>query len=47
MVFTIKLGLVPSPERSFRGEVKESAARASLKTHASDDLSIFGARLVS
>jgi hypothetical protein len=46
MIFTVKLGLVSSPERSFHREVKETAARASLKTYTLDDLSVIGAWLV-
>jgi hypothetical protein len=46
MIFTIKLGLVPSPERSFHREAKETAARMSLKTHAPDDLSVIDTWLV-
>jgi hypothetical protein len=46
MVLTVKLGFVPSPKRSFHGKVKETATRASLKTHALDDLTVNGAWLL-
>jgi hypothetical protein len=46
MVLTVKLGFVPSPKRSFHGKVKETATRASLKTHALDDLMVNGAWLL-
>jgi hypothetical protein len=44
--FHNKPSLVPSPERSFHGEVKEANARASLETNAPDDLLVTGAWLV-
>jgi hypothetical protein len=34
IVLTIKLGPIPSPQRSLHRNVKEASARASLKTHA-------------
>jgi hypothetical protein len=43
MIFTIKQGCVPSPERSFHGEVEEATTRAILETSASDNLSVIGA----
>jgi hypothetical protein len=46
MIFTIKPGFVPSPNRSFHGEVEEDATRAGLESSASDDLSVFDAWLI-
>jgi hypothetical protein len=46
MILKIKPSLVPSPERSFHGEVKEAATRASFETNTLDDLSVIGAWLV-
>jgi hypothetical protein len=46
MILKIKRSLVPSPERIFRGEVKEAATRASFETNTLDDLSVIGAWLV-
>jgi hypothetical protein len=34
------------PERRFYGEVKKAAERSSLESHAPDDLSVVGARLI-
>jgi hypothetical protein len=46
MVFSIKLGFVPSPERSFHGEVKEASTRASLEINAPNDVLVIGTWLV-
>jgi hypothetical protein len=46
MVFIVKPSLMPSPERRFHWEFKEVAARASLETYTTDDLSVVCAWLV-
>jgi hypothetical protein len=46
MIFTIKPCPMPSPQRSFMGEVKEASAWASLKTYAPDNLTVNGTRLM-
>jgi hypothetical protein len=46
MVFTIKPSLMPSPKRIFHWEVKETAVRVNLKTHAPDNLSVVSTGLV-
>jgi hypothetical protein len=46
MIFTIKPCCVPSPDRSFHGEVEEDATRASMESSASDDLLLFDAWLI-
>jgi hypothetical protein len=46
MVFTVKLSLVPSSERSLDQKVKEATQRVSLENNASDNLSVSGTRLV-
>jgi hypothetical protein len=46
MVFTIKPGFVPSPERCFHGEIEEVTTRASLETNNPDYLSVIGSWLV-
>jgi hypothetical protein len=46
MVFIVKPSLVPSLERSLHRKVKETTQRASLETHASNNLSVSGAQLV-
>jgi hypothetical protein len=46
MVFIVKPCLVPSLERSLHRKVKESTQRVSLKTHASNNLSVGGTWLV-
>jgi hypothetical protein len=46
MVLTIKLGHMPSLERSLHRKVGEAGARAGLKTHTPNNLSVSGTRLV-
>jgi hypothetical protein len=46
MVFIVESYLVPSPKRSLHRKIKEVTQRVSLETHASDNLSVCGARLV-
>jgi hypothetical protein len=46
MVFTIEPCHMPSPKQSFHGKVKEADARAGLKTHTSNNLSVSGTRLI-
>jgi hypothetical protein len=46
MVLTIELRPMPSPERSLHGKIKEAGTRVSLKTHASNDLSVSGPLLI-
>jgi hypothetical protein len=46
MVFTVKPGHVPSPERRFHGEVKKAAAGASLESNDPDNLLVVSAWLI-
>jgi hypothetical protein len=46
LVLIIKLGPMPSPERSLHRKVEEAGARAGLKTHTRNNLSVSGTRLV-
>jgi hypothetical protein len=46
MVFTIKLGLVPSLEQSLHWQIQEAAARARLEAYATDNLPFIGTGLI-
>jgi hypothetical protein len=46
MVFAIKLGPMPSLKRSLHRKIEEAGARAGLKTHAPNNLSVSGTQLV-
>jgi hypothetical protein len=46
MVFTIEPCPMPSLKQSFHGKFKEASARAGLKTHTSNNLSVSDTRLI-
>jgi hypothetical protein len=46
MIFTTKLGFVPSSEGSFHVEVEEATTRVSLESSASDNHSVIGTQLI-
>jgi hypothetical protein len=46
MVLAMKLGPIPSPERSLHRKVEEASTRAALKTYTSNNLTVSGTRLV-
>jgi hypothetical protein len=46
MVFIVEPCPMPSPKRRFHRKVKEAGARAGLKTHTSNKLSVSGTQLI-
>jgi hypothetical protein len=46
MIFTIKVGLVPSLERSLHSQIQEAIVRALLEAYTANNLPFIGTRLI-